>query len=47
MSFAVSDTDLASSSMRRVAQVHALLAYLFGTVVVALLINLVAGLVSA
>jgi uncharacterized membrane protein len=44
MSFAVSDTDLASSAMRRVAQVHALLAYLFGTVVVALLINLVAGL---
>ena len=46
MSFAVSDTDLASSGMRRVAQVHALLAYLFGTVVVALLINLVAGLAS-
>ena len=44
MSFAVSDTDLASSAMRRIAQVHALLAYLFGTVVVALLINLVAGL---
>jgi len=44
MSFAVSDTDLTSSAMRRTAQVHALLAYLFGTVVVALLINLVAGL---
>jgi uncharacterized membrane protein len=44
MSFAVSDTDLASTAMRRVAQLHALLAYLFGTVVVALLINLVAGL---
>jgi uncharacterized membrane protein len=47
MSFAVSDTDLGSSAMRRVAQVHALLAYLFGTVVVALLINLVAGLANA
>ncbi|MFI6424285.1 DUF1345 domain-containing protein [Promicromonospora sp. NPDC050880] len=47
MSFAVSDTDLASSGMRRIAQVHALLAYLFGTVVVALLINLVAGLANA
>jgi uncharacterized membrane protein len=46
MSFAVSDTDLASSNMRRIAQVHALLAYLFGTVVVALLINLVAGLAN-
>lgn len=46
MSFAVSDTDLRSSTMRRVAQVHALLAYLFGTVVVALLINLVAGLAN-
>ncbi|WP_242504591.1 DUF1345 domain-containing protein [Promicromonospora panici] len=46
MSFAVSDTDLRSSGMRRVAQVHALLAYLFGTVVVALLINLVAGLAN-
>ena len=46
MSFAVSDTDLGSSGMRRIAQVHALLAYLFGTVVVALLINLVAGLAN-
>lgn len=46
MSFAVSDTDLRSSAMRKVAQVHALLAYLFGTVVVALLINLVAGLAN-
>jgi uncharacterized membrane protein len=43
MSFAVSDTDLAASSFRRTAQVHALLAYLFGTVIVALLVNLVAG----
>ncbi|MFC8799682.1 DUF1345 domain-containing protein [Promicromonospora sp. NPDC057138] len=46
MSFAVSDTDLGSSAMRRLAQLHALLAYLFGTVVVALLINLVAGLAN-
>ena len=46
MSFAVSDTDLGSSEMRRIAQVHALLAYLFGTVIVALLINLVAGLAN-
>ncbi len=44
MSFAVSDTDLSASSFRRTAQVHALLSYLFGTVIVALLVNLVAGL---
>lgn len=44
VSFAVSDTDLGSSAMRRSAQVQALLAYLFGTVIVALLVNLVAGL---
>lgn len=46
MSFAVSDTDLADSRFRRTAQVHALLAYLFGTVIVALLVNLVAGLAA-
>jgi uncharacterized membrane protein len=44
MSFAVSDTDLRSSTMRRAAQTQALLAYLYGTVIVALLVNLVAGL---
>lgn len=44
MSFAVSDTDVAASRFRRTAQVHALLSYLFGTVIVALLVNLVAGL---
>lgn len=44
MSFAVSDTDLRTTTMRRTAQIHALLAYLYGTVIVALLVNLVAGL---
>jgi uncharacterized membrane protein len=44
MSFAISDTDLASSRLRAHALVHALLSYLFGTVIVALLVNLVAGL---
>ena len=43
MSFAISDTDLASSLMRRVALVHAMLSYLFGTVIIALLVNLVAS----
>ncbi|MFT3715335.1 MAG: DUF1345 domain-containing protein [Gordonia sp. (in: high G+C Gram-positive bacteria)] len=44
MSFAISDTDLSSSRMRRAALPHALLSYLFGTVIVALVINVVAGL---
>ncbi|CAL8974408.1 hypothetical protein CELL_01780 [Cellulomonas sp. T2.31MG-18] len=44
MSFAISDTDLKASAFRRTAQVHALLSYLFGTVILALLVNLVAGL---
>ena len=43
MSFAISDTDLSGSRMRRPALLHALLSYLFGTVIVALLINLLAG----
>lgn len=47
MSFAVSDTDLGASAMRRTAQVQALLAYLFGTIIVALLVNLVAGLAGS
>jgi uncharacterized membrane protein len=44
MSFAISDTDLASSTMRRTALAHALLSYLFGTVIIALLVNLVASM---
>ena len=43
MSFAISDTDLASWRMRRHALRHALLAYLFGTVIIALIINVTAG----
>ena len=43
MSFAISDTDLASWRVRRHALRHALLAYLFGTVIIALIINLTAG----
>jgi uncharacterized membrane protein len=44
MSFAISDTDLGSSAMRRTALGHALLSYLFGTVIIALLVNLVASM---
>lgn len=46
MSFAVSDTDLGSSQFRKVALGHAILAYTFGTVFVAVLVNLLAGLAA-
>src|SRR5918996_2309210 len=44
MTYQVSDTDLTSKSIRRTATHHALLSYLFGTVIVAMMINVVAGL---
>jgi uncharacterized membrane protein len=46
MTFQVSDTDLGSKPMRRIALGHALLSYLFGAVIVALSINVVAGLLQ-
>ncbi|MFE9960039.1 DUF1345 domain-containing protein [Micromonospora sp. NPDC005299] len=42
--FQVSDTDLCSSEMRRTALRHLLLSYLFGAVIVAATVNLLAGL---
>jgi uncharacterized membrane protein len=45
MTFQVSDTDLTTPQLRATALRHALLSYLFGTVIGALTINLVAGLV--
>lgn len=44
MSFAISDTNLESSDMRAMALGHALLSYVFGSVVVASVVNLIAGL---
>jgi uncharacterized membrane protein len=44
MTFQVSDTNLTSKPMRRSALHHALLSYLFGAVVVALVINVVSSL---
>jgi uncharacterized membrane protein len=44
MSFAVSETEPASTRVRKVALGHALLSYLFGTVVFAVAINLVTNL---
>ena len=46
MTFQVSDTDLQSPEFRRLALRHALLSYLFGAVILAATINLVAGLAS-
>jgi uncharacterized membrane protein len=44
MTFQVSDTDLQSSDMRSAALRHALLSFLFGAVILAATVNLVAGL---
>lgn len=44
MSFAVADTQVADTSNRKVALGHALLSYLFGTVVIAVAVNLVTNL---
>ena len=44
MTFQVSDTNLTSKPVRRIALGHALLSYLFGAVIVALIINVVASL---
>jgi uncharacterized membrane protein len=44
MSFAVPDTQLADTSIRKVALGHALLSFLFGTIVIAVAVNLVTNL---
>ncbi|MGH1551038.1 DUF1345 domain-containing protein [Leifsonia poae] len=44
MTFQVSDTNISSSYIRRTILHHVLLSYLFGTVIVAATVNLVAGL---
>ena len=45
MTFQVSDTNLTDGSVRRTALRHALLSYVFGAIILASIINLVAGLV--
>jgi uncharacterized membrane protein len=47
MSYAVSDTNVSSSDIRRSVLRHALLSYLFGTGILATTINLVASLSSS
>ncbi len=44
MTFQVSDTDLQTKGIRATALRHALLSYLFGAVIIATTINLIAGL---
>jgi uncharacterized membrane protein len=44
MTFQVSDTDLTAKAVRRAALRHALVSYLFGAVIVALVINIVASI---
>ncbi len=44
--FQVSDTNLTTKAVRRIALSHALMSYLFGAVIVALAINVVASLLS-
>jgi uncharacterized membrane protein len=46
MCFQVSDTDLTAKRVRRCALHHALLSYLFGTVIVAVTVNLIASLLG-
>jgi uncharacterized membrane protein len=46
MTFQVADTDLTSRAMRGTLLQHAALAYLFGTVIVGITINVVAGLLG-
>ena len=44
MTYQVSDTSIDSKAVRRTALHHAYMSYLFGTVIVAMTINVVAGL---
>jgi uncharacterized membrane protein len=46
MTFQVSDTALTAKRVRRVALHHALLSYLFGAVIVAVMVNSVAGVLG-
>ncbi|NEM90335.1 DUF1345 domain-containing protein [Galbitalea soli] len=46
MTFQVSDTDLQNTRIRATALRHALLSYLFGSVILAATVNLIAGLAN-
>ena len=44
MTYQVSDTELKTPRLRRIVLAHTMLSYVFGTVIIAATINLVAGL---
>ena len=46
MTFQVSDTNLTTKRIRRIALAHTLMSYLFGAVIVAMAINIVASLLA-
>ena len=46
MTFQISDTDIVTKRIRRAALHHALLSYVFGTVIVAITVSSVAGLLT-
>jgi uncharacterized membrane protein len=46
MTFQISDTDITAKRVRRVALHHALLSYVFGTIIVAITVGSVAGLLG-
>lgn len=46
MTFQVSDVEISSRAIRRMALVHALISFAFNTAIVALSINIISGLVS-
>jgi uncharacterized membrane protein len=47
MTFQVSDTDITQPVMRRAVLRHALLAFLFGSVILATTVNVIAGLLNS
>ena len=46
MTFQISDTDISAKRVRRVALHHALLSYVFGTVILAITVSSLAGLLG-
>ena len=46
MTFQVSDTDIQSRTIRRTALRHALLAYLFGAIILAVMVNVIANVIQ-
>ncbi len=46
MTFQVSDTDIQARRIRRTVLRHALLAYLFGAVILAVMVNVIASLLN-